>query len=253
MSNAKLKQAFIFLLVIVLLVIFTACDPTATVQRTSVLAPTPSGQEVYNGPKATISMEPMGGIELIPVNWGGVSVAPELNSIFESALAATGRFRLVNRGRSLRSVTQEQDLAAAGRIRKGTEVKTGEITGSDLIVKARITGFSPGESGVGAALGTFGSFFGAGGAIIGAIAGQVRFSSLMLDVAVIDARTSETVVSITVEGNSTDLGGGLGGIGHVFGGVAAWKNTPMEKSLRVAVEKATGEITNKLPGEYFIH
>lgn len=257
-------KSMLKVLAVIFLVIFVfACvPPTAQVRRTSVSPPLPpepapgqlvAAPPVYAGKRATISMAPVEGINLIPVKWGGVGVAPEINSVFESALADTGRFRTVTREK-VKNVLAEQDLATAGRVRQSTAVKTGEITGSDLMIIAKITGFDPGDSGVGAALGAAGRAVGGWIGALGIIAGGVKTSSLVMDVQVVDSRTSEIVVSTTVEGSSMDWSAGGAFIGRSLGaGVGGWKNTPMEKNLRVVVEKAAAEISTKLPAEYFKH
>ncbi|MDP3785199.1 MAG: CsgG/HfaB family protein, partial [bacterium] len=189
----------------------------------------------------------------VSVKWGGVGVGPEINSVFESALADTGRFRTVSREK-IKNVLAEQDLAIAGRVRQSTAVKTGEITGSDLMVIAKITGFDPGDSGIGAAVGAVGRAVGGWIGALGIVAGGIKTSSLVMDVQVVDVRTSEIVVSTTVEGNSMDWSAGGAFVGRSLGvGIAGWKNTPMEKNLRVVVEKAAGEISGRLPQEYFKH
>ncbi|QQG42317.1 MAG: hypothetical protein HYW15_02255 [Candidatus Giovannonibacteria bacterium] len=264
-KNVRSTDVFqvIVVIVLTLLVLFgVSCVPAATVRRTSVSQPLPPepapGQPgatapAYAGRKATISMAPVEGINLIPVKWGGVGVAPEINSVFESALADTGRFRTVSREK-IKNVLAEQDLATAGRVRQSTAVKTGEITGSDLMIIAKITGFDPGDSGVGAAVGAVGRTLGGWIGALGVLAGGIKTSSLVMDVQVMDVRTSEIVVSTTVEGSSVDWSAGGAFVGRSLGaGVAGWKNTPMEKNLRVVVEKAAAEVSAKLPPEYFKH
>ncbi|MDP3785410.1 MAG: CsgG/HfaB family protein [bacterium] len=254
MKNVKYLGAVFAVAIISVFLVAAGCDPTANVQRTSVSTPIPSGAPANIGPKATISMAPMEGLNLVPVKWGGVGVGPAINEVFESAIMATGRFRLVNRGAQLKSAISEQDLATAGRVRKDTAVKTGEITGSDLIVKAKITGFDPGDSGVGGALGIIGRAIGGWWGAAAGIAGGIKTSRLVVDIHVVDARTTETVLSTTVEGNSVDWSAGVGVGGFSLGAaIGGWKDTPLEKSLRVVVEKAAGEISTKLPAEYFKH
>ncbi|MDP3792259.1 MAG: hypothetical protein Q8Q89_00870, partial [bacterium] len=104
MKNAKF---FAVVFAIFVLPIVACVPPSATVRRTSISQPLPTEPSApaqpgavaptYTGRKATISMAPVEGLNLVSVKWGGVGVGPEINSVFESALADTGRFRTVSR------------------------------------------------------------------------------------------------------------------------------------------------------------
>ena len=221
-------------------------------REASVSTPIPSSAPAYAGPKATIAMAPVEGLNIISSGWGGAAVGPEINAVFESSLMATGKFRLVSRDQ-LKPVLQEQDLSAAGRVSESTKVKSGEITGADLLVKAKITGFDPGYSSASAAIGAIGRAMGGWAGVLGAVIGGISQSRLVVNVLVIDTRTSEAVFSQPFEANATSWGAG-GGIGaQVFGGVSYWKGTPMEEALRKIVEAASASVSTKIPAQYFKH
>jgi curli biogenesis system outer membrane secretion channel CsgG len=69
---------------------------------------------------------------------------------------------------------------------------------------------------------------------------------------VIDAKTSRILAATTVEGSSTDIAGGIGGFGGPIGGaLGGWANTPIEKSLRVCIQKAVEFIASQTPAQYY--
>jgi curli biogenesis system outer membrane secretion channel CsgG len=89
---------------------------------------------------------------------------------------------------------------------------------------------------------------------VGLAAGSIPQSSLTIDVRVIDTRTSRVLATTTVEGTSTDFGGGVLGAGVPFvGALACWQRTPLEKPLRAAVAKAVSFIAEKTPANYYRH
>lgn len=66
-------------------------------------------------------------------------------------LDKTGRYRVVER-ENLGGILQEQDLAAGGRMRKGSGAKTGDLEGAQLMIKGTITDAEE-ESGKGGSAG----------------------------------------------------------------------------------------------------
>jgi hypothetical protein len=72
----------------------------------------------------------------------------------------------------------------------------------------------------------------------------------------VDARTSRIVAATSVEGTATDvnLGGLLGGSGSnvaLAGSLGGWSKTPMEKALRICLNKAVEFVVSQTPPQYY--
>ena len=265
MKNVRIVGFAALLFVFFLAACTLPGPPTARPMReAAVSAPLPSepastpAPQAYSGRKATVSFESVEGLNLIPSGWGGVAVSPEINAVFGDELAATNRFRVLSRGQ-IKTILKEQDLATSGRVSKGTAVKSGEITGSDLLIVPKITGFDPGYENTNAALGAIAGlssnpWIQLGGLIFGGI----RKSRIEMTVQVFDSRTSELDFSQPFEGECTDwrLGGGagIGGFrGGVAGGVNHWNGTPMANALRIVVQTAVSSMVARLDQSYYKH
>jgi hypothetical protein len=92
--------------------------------------------------------------------------------------------------------------------------------------------------------------------IFGAISGGFRESHLAIDLRLVDARTSRIVHAASVEGTATDvnLGGLLGGAGSgvaMAGSLGGWSKTPLEKALRICLNKAVEFVVSQTPPQYY--
>jgi curli biogenesis system outer membrane secretion channel CsgG len=174
--------------------------------------------------------------------------------MLSTALFHSNRFIVLER-QQVSDVLREQDLGAAGRIKKGTEAPIGEIEGAELLITGAVTEFEGAASGGGGGIGGIG---GTAGRIIGGIAGGMKKAHMAIDVRVIDTKTSRVVAATSVEGEATDfaLGGalaGAGGGGALGGALGGWSKTPTEKALRVCIQEAVKFITSKTPQTYYRH
>ncbi len=84
------------------------------------------------------------------------------------------------------------------------------------------------------------------------VAAGAKQSYVALDLRVIDAATSRIVASLSVEGTATDVAGGaaltLGGGKSTLGlGLAGFSKTPMEKAVRLSIEKAVEQVSASVP------
>jgi curli biogenesis system outer membrane secretion channel CsgG len=171
-----------------------------------------------------------------------------------TALFHSNRYIVLER-QSLGDVLKEQDLATAGRIKKGTEAPVGEIEGAELLITGAVTEFEGAASGGGGGLGGLGGL-GTAGRVFGAIAGGIKNAHMAIDMRVIDTKTSRIVAATSVEGKATDfaLGGalaGAGGGGALGGALGGWSKTPTEKALRLCLQEAVKFIVSKTPQTYY--
>jgi curli biogenesis system outer membrane secretion channel CsgG len=208
-------------------------------------------KEAYDGPKARIAIARF--TDKTNSGWWSGSIGDGMADQLATALFNSNRFIVLER-QALDDVLYEQDLGASGRIKQETAAQIGEIEGAELLIVGAVTEFEGNAGGTQAGLG--GIIGGTFGAILGGITGGVRKAHMAIDVRVIDAKTSRILAATSVEGEATDvnLGGALGGAfggGALGGSLAGWKNTPIEKALRICTQKAVEFISSKTPPVFY--
>jgi curli biogenesis system outer membrane secretion channel CsgG len=239
-------------------------EPTAKTESTTEKSIEQYQLEPYDGPQARVAVYRFadqtakgGGVVrggYPGYGWYTPQIGNGMADMLNDALLQSNRFIVLDR-QALKDVLEEQDLAAAGRISRGTAAPIGEVEGADLLIKGAITEFEPGAAGAAGGAG-LGGFFGLPGAVIGGVLGGMQQSHVAMIIQVVDARTSRMLFSTTVEGKANDfsLGGFLGGFGGGVGGAAGlggWQKTPVEKAIRIAILQAVKELSNKTPKTYF--
>jgi curli biogenesis system outer membrane secretion channel CsgG len=222
---------------------FAGLQPTAQVDNNAGTTPLPP----YNGPKASIAVSDFD----VKAAKAYGEIGDGLREMLVTALLNTNRFRVMER-QVLDAVMQEQELAASGAGQAGSGPRRGNIKTADLVVSAAVTEFEPSASGGRAGIGGGGL---AGGIIGGLIGGSMNRAHMALDLRIIDTSTSEILASTRVQGQSTDIAGGLmaGFMGHwgLGAGLSGYANTPMEKAIRVCIIEAVKYIAMTVPPQYF--
>lgn len=218
-----------------------SCQTTATVTSQGGASIQEAQAVPYNGPKARITVAKFSNKSAK----GGGEIGEGMAEMLTTALFNTNRFIVLER-QDLAAVLREQDLAAAGRIKKGTEAPTGEIEGAELLVTGTITEFEPDAGGIGGVVVT-------GIPLLSAAGGGVKTSHLALDIRVIDAKTSRIVAAQSVQGKAHDLGGAIGLVGPIpLGiGLGGYSKTPMEKAVRICLQAAVDFIARQTPAQYY--
>jgi curli biogenesis system outer membrane secretion channel CsgG len=224
--------------------------PKATVTSPEGKSIEEAQQEAYDGPKARVAVAQFK--DKTGKGWWTGAIGDGMADMLATALFHTNRYIVLER-QTVSDVLREQDLATAGRIKKGTEAPTGEIEGAELLITGAVTEFEGAASGVGGGIGGIG---GTAGRILGGIAGGLKKAHMAIDVRVIDTRTSRIVAATSVEGEATDfaLGGalaGAGGGGALGGALGGWSKTPTEKALRICIQEAVKFIVAKTPATYY--
>ena len=157
--------------------------------------------------------------------WWSGGVGNELSGMLTNELAATEKFRIVERAK-LGPVLEEQDLGASGRVSKSSAAKIGRLTGAKYLVMGTVSAYEEKTSGGGGGL----SF---GGISVG---GRKDEAYIAVDVRVVDTTTGEVEHTRTVEARSTSYGihGGVyrGGFG---GNLGKYENTPAGKAIRACL------------------
>jgi curli biogenesis system outer membrane secretion channel CsgG len=186
--------------------------------------------------------------------WWSGAIGDGMADMLATSLFNTNRFIVLER-QAVQDVIQEQNLGASGRVSKETAAAIGKIEGAELLVMGAVTEFEPGTSGGTGGISGAG-IPGWGGKILGGITGGFREAHLAIDLRLVDSRTSRIVAATSVEGTATDvnLGGLLGGSGSsvaLAGSLGGWSKTPMEKALRVCLNKAVEFVVSQTPPQYY--
>ena len=228
-------------------------QPTAQVDNNAGAQAMPP----YSGPKARIAVADFD----VKAAKASGEIGSGLKEMLITALVNSNRFRVVER-QVLSQVMQEQELAASGAAQQpGAQTggahpggaQRGQIKTADIIVTAAVTEFEPQASGGAAGIGGGG---GVGSGVLGALlGGSMNKAHMALDIRVIDTSTSEVLAATRVQGQATDVAGGLmaGFFGGwaLGGGLSMYANTPMEKAIRICIIEAIRYISQTIPANYY--
>lgn len=161
----------------------------------------------------------------VTINWWGGQVGRDMADMLANELMGTKKFKVVER-QKINAVIAEQDLAASGRVRKGSGAATGQMTGAQYLVTGTVTSYSEDVASTGGGL----SFKGI------SLGGNKGKAYIAVDLRVIDTTTGEVVDSRTVEANSSKGGLRLGFYKNGLGGkFDTKKKTPAMKAIRAVI------------------
>ena len=221
-----------------------ALQPTARVDNNAGT----EGMPAYSGPKARVAISDFD-VKAAQANW---QIGSGLREMLITALLNSNRFSVVER-QALAAVMQEQELSVSGAGQSGTGPQRGKIKTADLIITAAVTEFEPQASGGSAGIGGGGGV--ASGVLGGLLGAALNKSHMALDIRIIDSSTSEVLASTRVQGQASDVSGGIMagffGAWGLGGGLSAYSNTPMEKAIRVCIIEAVRYISQTIPPNYF--
>ncbi len=251
-TRAKLSNnSFAALLVMIIGSLLSGCASLGTLTQPVARVDNNAGTEAlppYNGPKARIAVA---NFDVKAAKATG-EIGSGLREMLVTALVNSHRFRVVER-QDLKAVMKEQELSVSGAAAGTSQVKTGAIKTADLIIAAAVTEFEPNATGGGAGMGADGSV--AKGILGGLIGGMLNKAHMALDIRIIDTSTSEVIAATRVEGEASNIGGsvvaGFLGSWGLGGGLSMYKNTPMEKAIRVCIIKAVNYIAQSIPLSYY--
>jgi curli biogenesis system outer membrane secretion channel CsgG len=218
-------------------------QPTAQVDNNAGAQAMPP----YSGPKARIAVAEFD----VKAAKAGGEIGSGLKEMLVTALVSSNRFRVVER-QVLDHVMQEQELAASGAA-QAEGPQRGQIKTADIIITAAVTEFEPQASGGAGGIGGGG---GVGSGVLGALLGaSLNKAHMALDIRVIDTSTSEVLAATRVQGQASDVSGGMvaGFIGGwaLGGGLTMYANTPMEKAIRICIIEAIRYISQTIPPNYY--
>ncbi|GAX87066.1 conserved hypothetical protein [Lebetimonas natsushimae] len=206
-----------------------------------------SGQNIneiakYHGPKARIAVA---SFKCKAAKCNG-EIGTGIADMLTTALFNSGRFIVLERGEGLEAIEKEYNL---GTVRNRP---TKNLEGADILVVGAITAFEPKAGGIGAG----GIVIPSGVPFIGGIKFGKNEAYIAADIRLIDTRTGRIINATRVEGQASKWNiGGLGGAytrGAILGGgLSVYKNTPMEKAIRVMIDNAVKAISKLVPDNYY--
>jgi curli biogenesis system outer membrane secretion channel CsgG len=159
-------------------------------------------------------------------------------------------FVVVERGRAMQNMMQERSLEQSGEIRAGSNFGKGQMAAADYTLNPMITFSSRDSGGIGGALGGIGrGFFGSAGAVLGAVAGSLKFKEASTTLMLVDNRSGVQLAAAEGAASKTDFGawGGVFG-GGVGAGAGGYTNTPEGKVLAGAFADAYNQLVKAVKG-----
>ncbi len=219
-----------------------ALKPTVQVDTNAGAPPLPP----YSGPKARIAIADFE----VKAAKADFEIGSGLREMLVTVLVNSNRFSVVER-QALAAVKQEQELSASGAAVGGPQ--RGKLKAADLIITAVVTEFQPQASGGRAGVGGGG---GVGNGILGGLLGAaLNKAHMALDIRIIDTSTSEVLAATRVQGQASDIAGGviagLFGRHGLVGGLSIYANTPMEKAIRICIIEAVRYTSQTVPANYY--
>ena len=165
------------------------------------------------------------------------TVAQNMRAMLESALFATNRFVIVERG-NLDAVAQEQDLQKGDRAAKASSVaQTGKLRSARYLAACTVTEASSSTSGDSGGIAIHGIRLG----------GSSAKSAIVLVVKVIDTTSGEVVASERIRGEAGKSGVNLGLSQQGWSGeLSSFAETPMGQAAQDCINKAVVFIAHKM-------
>ncbi len=229
------------------LIMALACTPQV---KTTVESSGPTIEQAitYHGPRARIAVA---NFKCKAAKCNG-EIGDGVADMLSTALFRTGKFVVLERGSGLKSIQEELNLGQSGYVRQGASPQMGLMEGADILVIGSITAFEPNASGIG----------GGGIAvplnlpIVGGLRVGKKEAYIAADIRLVDVATGRVINATEVEGKTSSwklggLGGGIMGNVALGGGLGAYKNTPMEKAVRVMLDNAVDAIAKMTPESYY--
>ncbi|HEV7986432.1 MAG TPA: CsgG/HfaB family protein [Steroidobacteraceae bacterium] len=144
-------------------------------------------------------------------------------SLIRMMIQQSNCFIVVERGAAMQNMKQERALSGSGELRSNSNIGGGQMVGADFVLTPNVI-FSENNAG-GLGTGLAGLVPGSNGALLGAVAGGIKFKEAQTSMLVSDSRSGVQVASAEGSTRKADLrlggmllgnsaGGGVGGYGN---------------------------------------
>ncbi|NND81645.1 MAG: peptidoglycan-binding protein [Gammaproteobacteria bacterium] len=171
---------------------------------------------------------------------------PELGStvpVLRLMVQQSNCFVVVERGKALRNVMGERELANSGELREGSDFGRGQVVAADYTMSPSIL-FAKNTGGLGGALG---GFLGKRNKTLGAVAGGLKRKQASTTLLLIDNRSSVQIAAATGKAQKFDFKAGLGGLsGSAAGAVGGFTDTPEGKIIVAAFADSYNKMVGAL-------
>ena len=154
--------------------------------------------------------------------WGGYQLGQGAADVLTTELVKLGKFDIYER-EQLKSIMQEQDLGASGRVDASTAAKIGKIIGVNYIITGAVTEYGKSDSGI-----SGGGYFNVG---------KTGYHSAV-DIRIVDAVTSKIVFAETASHTKTSKNVKVMG----FGGGESFNEKLATETMREAIKEVSGKI-----------
>jgi len=145
-------------------------------------------------------------------------------SLLRMMIQQSNCFIVVERGVGLQNMQQERSLASSGELRSNSNMGGGQMVGADYVMTPNVIFSENNAGGIGAGLA--GLVPGSKGALLGTVAGGLKFKEAQTSLLVADARSGVQVASAEGSTRKADLSLGAGLFGGSAGGnVGGYGNT----------------------------
>jgi len=199
--------------------------------------------ETYDGPKARVAV----GDFQVKAAGATIEIGDGLREMLLTSLFNTNRFIVLER-QAIQDVMLEQDLGASGRVKRVTAAPIGQLEGAELLVYGVVSEFKSSASGMGISIGMPN--------IPLTLGGGMKNAQMAIDLRVVETGTGRIVFATRVEGKASDFSSSIGT--QLGGGrttmpvtLGSYNNTPMEKAIRVCIDRAVQFLCTKTPAQYF--
>ena len=199
--------------------------------------------ERADGPKARVAV----GDFQVKAAGASIEIGDGLREMLLTALFNNNRFIVLER-QAIKDVILEQDLGASGMVKQETAPVLGELEGAEILVYGVVSEFKPDASG--------------GGIDMGMARIPLKFgmgkskSHMAIDLRAVDTSTGRILFAARVEGKASDydtrIGTRVGGGNTIMPvSLGTYNNTPMEKAIRVCIDRAVEVLGSKVPSHYY--
>jgi curli biogenesis system outer membrane secretion channel CsgG len=184
-------------------------------------------------------------------NWWGGAQLPSPAALIKVFVSRSHCFTLLDRGKGMKAMQAERELASNGDLRGGSNIGKGQIKAADYVLVPDLVSQNDNSSGnnIGGLIGGL-----VGNRNVGALIGGINIKRKTADVVltVTDVRSSEQVAMTEGHASKTDLGWGAGAgvFWGAFAGVGAsgYANTEIGQVITLAYLQAYTDLVNQLGG-----
>ncbi len=142
-------------------------------------------------------------------------------------------FIVVERGTGMQNMMQERALSQSGELRQNSNMGGGQMVSADFILTPAVVFSEDNAGGLGGALG---GLLGKKNAVLGAVAGGLKFKEAQTSMLVADARSGVQVAAAEGSSKKADLRlGGLIAGGGAVGGIGGYGNTNEGKVIAASL------------------